>query len=193
MTTIYICRHGAYENPQKVFHGRLPGFPLSQIGKTQARKLSLALKSKPIAAIYSSPLTRAYQTAEIIARPHKLKITQDDRLMDVSTPLQGKPLTLIFKIEGNFYQEKYIKKGGERLGQVFTRIKETVDDILQKHAGFEVVVVTHGDLIMSFKSMLLDGKLPKYYPYVSDYVAQGVGYKLVFNGHKFSHLSPIFS
>src|SRR3990167_8939674 len=74
MTYIYLVRHAAYENPKHIFHGRSPGFPLSAQGHEQAKRLASSMSHLPIHAIYTSPLTRTYQTAQAIAYIHGLSI-----------------------------------------------------------------------------------------------------------------------
>ena len=78
VTTIYLLRHGDYENPLNIFHGRLPGFPLSTLGLEQARRLGESIADLPITAVYASPLTRTYQTAQAIANIHHLQVQTDD-------------------------------------------------------------------------------------------------------------------
>lgn len=64
-TRISFVRHGTVDNPRDVFYGRLPGFVLSVEGDRQARAAAEALRHEPIAAIYTSPMRRARQTADI--------------------------------------------------------------------------------------------------------------------------------
>jgi len=63
---IYLVRHGETEwNRVRRFQGR-SNLPLNQEGRKQVRALALALKNKPLAAIYTSPLIRALETARLI-------------------------------------------------------------------------------------------------------------------------------
>lgn len=192
VTTIYIIRHAAYENPKKILHGRLSGFPLSELGKKQARQLAIALEKTKLAAVYASPLTRAQQTAQAIAKVQGLSVITHDKLIDIKTPLQGKPFSVVNKIDGNFYQEKYIRLGGERLEELYGRINYVINEVLNKHRGENVALVTHGDLIMSTRSMVLQGKLPKYYSVSGDYVEVGRGYILKYDAQgNFECIAPI--
>jgi len=69
-TRIFLFRHGETEwNRTHRFQGR-SDVPLNQTGKDQGHALALALKDEPIMAIYSSPLTRALETARIIKMFH---------------------------------------------------------------------------------------------------------------------------
>ena len=65
LTQIHFVRHGEVHNPQKIYYGRLPGFPLSEEGRRQAQAAAHALRARPLAAIFSSPMQRARETAEL--------------------------------------------------------------------------------------------------------------------------------
>jgi len=66
-TTIYLLRHGQVENPKRVVKERLPGFPLSEVGREEGKEIAQFLARKNISAVYYSPLLRTKQTAQIIA------------------------------------------------------------------------------------------------------------------------------
>ncbi len=191
ITIVYLIRHADYENPKNIFHGRLPGFPLSKEGKVQAQKLVTLLKDKPLAAVYSSPLTRAYQTAEIIAAPHRLKIQTDKRLMDIKTPLQGKPISYLHSINFQVYRHEFIKAGGEKLSDVFKRMDSFFKDMLRRYPGKVLAVVSHGDPIMSIGFKYRGRPLYSRMPFEKDYVGVAHGYKLMFNGRHFTRLTEI--
>lgn len=168
-TTIYLLRHGDYENPKNIFHGRLPGFPLSAKGHQQAGKLGESMAHLPIAAVYASPLTRTYQTAQAIAAVHNLPVQTDDRLMDLVTPLQGKPVSYMESINWSFYRREYIKAGGEPLSAVFHRMDTCIREKVTLHPGGHIVFLSHGDPVMAIKIKYLGGELrgrKLMYPYV---------------------------
>ena len=69
-TRMFIVRHGETDwNRTHRFQGRID-VPLNQEGKNQAHALAIALKDKPLIAIYSSPLLRAKETARLIKEFH---------------------------------------------------------------------------------------------------------------------------
>lgn len=173
-TTIYLLRHGEYENPRQIFPGRLPGFPLSTKGLEQAKRLGESMAHLHIAAVYASPLTRTYQTAQAIAAVHNLPVQTDERLMDLVTPLQGKPVAYMESINWSFYRREYIEQGGEPLSTAFRRINVCIREKVAKHPGQHIVFVSHGDPIMAIKIKYLGGSLRSrkgMYPYIS--VASG--------------------
>jgi broad specificity phosphatase PhoE len=189
-TVIYLIRHAAYENPKQIFHGRLPGFPLSAAGREQAKKLASALKKKPIAAVYASPLTRAQQTARIIARPFELSVKTDRRLLDIRTPIQGRPMQFIKDIKGEMYRPEFIAMGGERLREVFERMDACIRDLVRRHKGQSIVIVSHGDPIMSIRYRYQGKRLPRLFPYDESYVQQASGIVICFDGPSVSSVSP---
>src|SRR3990167_3704184 len=89
-TRVYLVRHGHVHNPKGIWYGRLPGFPLSKTGKRQALALGKKLSTNPVSIIYTSPLTRAYETATHIGFSLKdAAIFHDERLIEVYSPTQG--------------------------------------------------------------------------------------------------------
>lgn len=170
ISTIYLLRHGDYENPRNIFHGRLPGFPLSAKGLEQAKRLGASMSHLPIAAVYASPLTRTYETAQAIAIIHNLPVQTDDRLMDLITPLQSKPIAYMESINWSFYRKEFIRAGGEPLSAVFHRMDTCIREKVAKHLNQHIVFLSHGDPVMAIKIKYLGGELrsrKNMYPYVS--------------------------
>lgn len=73
MTTFYLLRHGEKEGEGRMI-GRLPGFHLTPTGRRQAQALAVHLKDAPIAHCFSSPLERATETAEPVARARRIEV-----------------------------------------------------------------------------------------------------------------------
>lgn len=175
MTTIYLVRHGEYENPQKLIPFRLPGFPLSALGKKQAAKLGNFFQDKNISAIYTSPITRCYQTAEIIANSLQIKPRLDQNIIEVKSPFQGMPLTKFEQILKNnsLYSIPSQIAQGETPEEILTRMKKALDEILVRYPDENIIVVSHGDPIMALVGKLGKPCLPK-----------GGFFKLEFSGKK---------
>lgn len=64
--TIFLVRHGEVDNPSRILPGRLPNFHLSVHGRAQAKQAGLFLQKQHIDIIYTSPLERCRETADII-------------------------------------------------------------------------------------------------------------------------------
>jgi broad specificity phosphatase PhoE len=82
MATVLGIRHALVENPDGLVYGRLPGFRLSSEGKAAAQDLARLLQEAEVAAVVSSPLERAVETARILAAPHGLEVLTEDRLLE---------------------------------------------------------------------------------------------------------------
>ena len=89
---IYIIRHGKTElNKAKVLQGR-SDFPLNEEGVRQAEEAAARLGDVAFAHVYSSPLIRAVQTAEIVAP--QIRPVIDERLIEMDYgPYEGTDLT----------------------------------------------------------------------------------------------------
>ena len=140
------------------------------------------LSKKPIVAVYSSRLTLAHETAEIIATKHHLPVVINRRLLDIRTPLQGKPLSYARSFDGNFYQPSLIRAGAERLSEVFSRMDRFLRNKVALHAGKHIAVVSHGDLLMTVYDAYSGRPWPKRgYSFKNWYVPQATGFIIEFD------------
>ena len=81
---IYIIRHGETDwNTKRLLQGATD-IPLNQNGIEAARLTAEALKEIPFDEIYTSPLQRAVQTAEIMRGDRRIPIIKDERLKEIS-------------------------------------------------------------------------------------------------------------
>lgn len=83
MTIILMIRHGQNDMVGKKLAGRLPNVHLNKTGQAQARRLAAELAVQPIKAVFSSPLERAIETAEPIARVQDLSVEVFQDLIEV--------------------------------------------------------------------------------------------------------------
>ena len=145
-TSILLVRHGMVHNPEEIFYGRLPRFRLNCEGQRQARSAGDALKNQSLAALFSSPLLRARQTAnEIIYHYPNLKIQLSKLLLEIHSPWDGKPSTVVDRRRGDIYTgsgEDY-----EQPDDVAMRVRRFFGRVLKKYSGRSVVAVTHGDVV----------------------------------------------
>lgn len=83
-TRLLLARHGETDWNQR---GRWQGqrdLPLNGAGRDQALALSAGLRTERLAAVYSSGLQRAVETAQTIAKEHKLNVSRDERFNEIS-------------------------------------------------------------------------------------------------------------
>ncbi len=145
-TTILIVRHAEVHNPAQLLYGRLPRFRLSAEGGRQAEGTAALLADRPVVAIYSSPLLRARQTADRIARHHpaaKRRIAS--ALHEVGTGWQGTPFAH-FQPGFNTYEQRH-GAGDESIEDVRDRMVGFVERMRRRHPGQTIVAVSHGDPI----------------------------------------------
>lgn len=116
-------------------------FSLNELGKKQSREIGKRLSSRPIAAIYSSPVLRCRQTAAIIQRYFpKIPIEYSDLVTEVRSKWQGEPYSLIL----NSSFEKYLKDNNEHPEKVAVRMLRFCEIVKRKHPGQEIICITHG-------------------------------------------------
>jgi len=77
---LFLCRHGKTEhNENGIVQGQMDS-RIREEGREQARKLRDRLAEEDISKIYSSSMTRAVETAEIVAEPHDIEIEKSGEL-----------------------------------------------------------------------------------------------------------------
>lgn len=175
-TSIYLVRHGDYENPRHILPSRMPGVHLSPLGASQIREDGRLLKNKKIAALFSSPVLRTKESARILSGILNLPVIFSKSLMEVYSPgLQGKDQSVTREIEAwgdTFRFPLHISAGGETVSHLYSRMKRAVRRALESHPGESTVFVSHGDPIMVL-SILESGRaideehsIHQYGPYV---------------------------
>ena len=163
---IIFLRHGQAENnTKKILAGRSPGVNLTETGIKQVEQAGLMLKSLNISKIYSSPIDRALQTAEIVGKHCDLEITNDDRLIELDMGKFTKmPYEQIFAKHGNVFLKFYegsnevSENGVETFANVQKRVFDMVDFVINKHKNQNVVLVTHMDPIKAMIGKVLSLK-----------------------------------
>jgi broad specificity phosphatase PhoE len=149
MTKFILARHGeTLWNVEKVYRGRTD-VDLDEVGIKQAELLGKYLNKWELEAIYSSPLKRALDTANIIARYQKVSVHVAEGLIDFdygewqSLPEQeAKRLYPTLHNEWHNNPHKVTMPSGESLEDVRKRAIEVVNDVLSKCQG-SVVLVSH--------------------------------------------------
>ncbi len=153
-TYIYFVRHGAVNNPGKIWYGRMPFYGLSEEGKIESEKAAEYLLNKNINVIYSSPLLRARQTAKIIQKVLGLdKIHYSKEILEVdSSTYKGKPLFYLHTINFQVFANNNNNVIGETIEQLLNRMQKFIKHLIKFYKGKNIVVVSHGDPIMIVKA-----------------------------------------
>lgn len=152
---IYLIRHGETDqNKCKCLQGR-SDIELNEYGRELARKTAEGLKDIPFDIIFTSPLKRARETAEIIRGKREIPIVLEERIQEISF---GEYEGLCYGKENysipdknfmNFFnkpQDYKTPPGGESLEEVITRMGEFLQEILQKevYKDKNILLSTHG-------------------------------------------------
>ncbi len=155
---LLLVRHGeTVWNQEERWQGRVD-IPLSPVGVKQARSLALRLcgEGDPIAAVYTSPLSRAWHTAQVIARVLSLPLFPDPLWCEMDIGVWS-GLTLA-EIKARYAQdwqrlragEDLPRGGGETFAEFQGRILRGAKLLAEKHPGQSVIIVTHGGPIRAF-------------------------------------------
>jgi len=149
---LFVVRHAeATANPELRYLGSRDD-PLTERGQWQATQLAQAFASLPLAAIYTSPLTRALDTARAIAHPHCMPYICDPRLMEGAMGTwEGlrRADILARSPEDDIHHQRWeadpacAPPNGESLAEVQARVIAFVQDLTERHAGASVVMVSH--------------------------------------------------
>jgi broad specificity phosphatase PhoE len=154
-TSLYFVRHGEVHNPQNIFYGRKDDFRLSKKGQHQAQAVADLLGDKPLAAIFSSPLLRTMQTAEIIRTRHdNLTIESSELLNEVYSPFDGHPLSELIARNWDVYTG--VAPDYEQPTDILSRAQRFITDVRQRYSGQYIVAVTHRDVIVFLTLWLND-------------------------------------
>jgi broad specificity phosphatase PhoE len=158
----FLIRHGqSTANASGVWQGQME-FPLSEEGRLQARLAGKAMSGRPLDAIYSSPLGRAFETAEIIAREAGFpgEIVPMAGLMErhggslegtTHAEREARNLELTKKLLGLPEEERWRLVGAETDEEVLARFEAAISDIRARHqADARLVVVSHGGVMRAF-------------------------------------------
>lgn len=124
----------------------MPGFPLSELGKRQAQAATGALRDAPLAAIFSSPLLRAQQTAQILlAERPDVPLYTSELINEVRFFFEGQPLMTMVSRNWDLYSG--VDPAYEQPPDIVARAREFLAQVRRDYAGQHVVAVSHGDVI----------------------------------------------
>lgn len=149
---VYIIRHGETDwNKQCLLQGQ-SDIPLNDYGRELAKQTAEGLKEIPFDRIYSSPLIRAYETAEIIRGNRDIEIITDERIKEIAFGVdEGVHKDKVSENFKDFFAapEKYIPPaGGESYQSLLKRAADFVDNELVplSATATRVMIVAHGAL-----------------------------------------------
>lgn len=151
MTRIYLIRHAqAAGNLTKTFQGSIDA-PLSPLGLEQLDCLAQRFSTVSFDRILTSPLSRAYQTAQAVNRAWNREILVEPRFTEIDGgAFEGVAFSELpqrFPRENQLWvqdQPHFQAPGGESMEQVYHRVGEGLADALSRYAGETLVITSHG-------------------------------------------------
>src|SRR6266545_3105627 len=159
---LLMVRHGATLRRAEDRFSGAEGVDLSDEGRRQVGALAERLAENPIEAIYTSPLSRARETAEILARPSGLAVTERDGLREISHG-HWEGLTRQ-EVEARYPDEyaaweadpfTFAPRDGESGLAVLARALPVIREIVTAHPSCDVLVVSHKATIRLLLASLL--------------------------------------
>ncbi len=152
MTTFFLIRHGSCAGLGHTLWGRTPGVCLNERGKFQAQRLAERFSGMTFQAVYSSPLERAVETAEVIARNMNLEVQQNPAFHEVNFgDWTGKSFDMLSSDEQwrrfNTHRSATKIPGGESFLDVQNRVVAALDELSIEHGKAQVAIVSHADVI----------------------------------------------
>ena len=149
-TTLFLIRHGETAwNRDKIFRGSFD-IELNENGRNQARLAAQALESRPIDAGYTSPLSRAAETARIVLESHQVTALSHEGLLDFDYgDWTGKPDIEVAQqwpaehALWNSHPDQVRVPGGDTLEEVSARAFAALEQIAARHDNQTVALFSH--------------------------------------------------
>lgn len=152
MTTFFLIRHASCNGLGHTLWGRTPGVCLNDKGKLQAQRLASRFSGITLRAIYSSPLERAVETAETIARPMNLEVVKSRAFEEINFgDWTGKSFETLSSDDCwrsfNTHRSATRIPGGESFLEVQNRIVRKLKELSSQYGSASVAIVSHADVI----------------------------------------------
>lgn len=167
-TTIFLVRHGAHDRLDRILCGRMAGVTLSETGRDQARRVAERLSSEPMAAIYVSPLERARETAEPLAKRLGLAPLVSEDLNEIDFgDWTGAAFEDVRRFPGweLWNRERSCSRppGGESMCEAQARMARWIGSVCAAHPDGSVAGVCHADVIKAAVCDVLGISLDHHY------------------------------
>lgn len=160
MARLLLVRHAPTPETGSKLTGRLPGVSLGDAGRGAAEATAERLSQVKLKAVYASPIERTWETAEIVAAPHRLSPIPHDGLLETDYgSWSGRTLTSLSKLKAwkvvQVTPSRMRFPKGEALVDTQARIVAACEEIARDHKKDSVALVTHADPIKAAVSHFL--------------------------------------
>jgi broad specificity phosphatase PhoE len=148
LTVVHLLRHGEVHNPAKILYGRLPGYRLSTTGEAMALAAAEWFTGKDVTHLVSSPLERAQQTAQPLAKALGLPVTIDERLIEAGNAFEGLRVGVgdgVLRAPQHWWKLRnpFRPSWGEPYVEIAARMLAAVEAARDAARGNEAVLVSH--------------------------------------------------
>ena len=150
MAEVILARHGETDwNRERRFQGHADP-PLNELGRRQSAELAGQLAGEPIARVYTSPLRRAAETAEIVAGTLGVDLEPVEPLREIDV---GAWSGLTRDEVAARFPESYARwlergphgfEAGETYEQLAARVLPVIQELAERHPSETLLVVSHG-------------------------------------------------
>jgi broad specificity phosphatase PhoE len=143
--TVLVARHGEAEYESDLLSDA--GGSLTMAGRSQSAELARSLAAENVSLVYSSPLSRAVQTAEIVAASVGCVVRVREAFAELSVgDLAGEPEAALTPVVERWRAGDLTAgvPGSESGEEVVARVRGALEDIADLHRGETVLVISHG-------------------------------------------------
>lgn len=160
MARLLLIRHAPTAETGVRLTGRLPGVGLDGNGQRVAERTADRLSDMKLKAVYTSPIERTRETAEIVARPHGLDPVIEDGLIEVDYGTwSGRTLKSLYRLKAwrtvQITPSRMVFPEGESLADAQRRAVTTCERLGDSHRNDTIALVSHSDVIQSIVSHYL--------------------------------------
>jgi broad specificity phosphatase PhoE len=156
---LYITRHGeSLANTLHTISNRNLPHPLTSYGRMQAEALASQLLDKGITHIFTSPILRAYETAEIVASKLNLTFNVADALREYDCgELEGRGDEKAWRQHEDYivnwlagHRRDKCPQGGENFNDIRNRFVPFIEELIKKSSNSDKnsLLVTHGGILL---------------------------------------------
>ena len=200
LTTIYLMRHSKTkpieESIGNILQEKNENVELSKEGHDIIKNISRSSELKNIDVIYSSYYKRAFQTAEYITKENNLDVIVDKRFGERKHGVSSFDELLKDYELKQFNDETFKVGNGECIKEVQKRMHNALKDILNKHRGKRIVVLSHATAIVSLLKTWCDINYLEPYKFNNQEFFGGIfnyceTFKLIFDNDKLINIENI--